>query len=73
MNLIKLFLKLLSRKKKDRLGYAVLKKDVISGKKQWVTWDTEGKNKIAYDLDAPLIFPSDKLPTGTYIELYREK
>ena len=73
MRWIKLFLKLFLRRKKNRLGYAVLTKDTISGKNRWITWDSKGEDKIIYDLSAPLIFPSDKLPIGTYIEMYRKK
>jgi len=73
MKWMKLFLRQFLRKKKNRLGYAILKKDDISGKKRWITWNTKGEDKIAFDLGAPLVFPTDKLPVGTYIEMYKKK
>jgi len=72
--MIRLFKRLFSRsQKEDRIGYAVLRKDEITGKKYWETWDGEGENKIIFELEEPLILPPGGLPIGTMIVIYRKK
>jgi len=51
------------------IGSALLKKDDISGKKFWVSWDGEGNNEVAFSGRQPLIFPPEQLQVGTVIHL----
>jgi len=53
----------------DMIGYALLEKDNILGKKYWVSWDGEGYNKVVFDVDQPLVFPPEKLQIGTRLHL----
>ena len=51
------------------IGFALLKKDDIAGKKYWVTWDGEGYNELIFEIGEPLVFPPDALQIGTRIHL----
>lgn len=61
-----------SRKKiyqEEMIGIALLKKDSISGKKYWDTWDGEGRNEVIFNADEPLMFPPEELQVGTMVHL----
>jgi len=51
------------------MGSAILKKDNLSGKKFWVSWDGEGNNEVAFSGGQPLVFPPEHLQIGTKVYL----
>ena len=59
------------RKKKTRqeevIGTAILRRDMFTGKKFWVTWDEDGHNEVTFSAGQPLSFPPDGLQVGTRI------
>lgn len=61
-----------TRKKGKRrlLGYAEVKKDDISGKQFWQTYDGDGKNEVIYSAGQPLEFRAEFLQIGVRIELF---
>jgi len=66
---------LLRRKKKiqkenNLLGYAIVKKDNLTGKKMWVSYNGEGKDEVIFSAGQPLTFPPEELQVGTKIELF---
>jgi len=70
---VKLFPQLSWKKKKKNsqklMGSAILKKDNLSGKKFWVSWDGEGNNEVAFSGGQPLVFPPEHLQIGTKVYL----
>jgi len=65
----------LKRKKKTQkennlLGYAIIKKDNLTGKKMWVSYNGEGKDEVTFSAGQPLTFPPEELQVGTKIELF---
>lgn len=51
------------------IGYAVLKKDSLTGVKAWVSWDGDGADERTFDEKQPLVFPPDTLQIGTRVHL----
>lgn len=51
------------------IGTALLKKDNISGKKYWTTWDEDNCNEVIFDDGQPLMFPPEALQVGTRVHL----
>lgn len=53
----------------EMIGYAVLKKDSLTGQKHWISWDGKGYNEITFGEGEPLLFPPDTLQIGTRVHL----
>jgi len=51
------------------IGSAVLKKDHLTGKKFWVSWDGQGNSEVTFSGGQPLVFPPEQLQIGTTIQL----
>lgn len=56
-------------RQEEVIGAAVLKRDNLTGKKFWTTWDGEGQNEVIFSAGQPLMFPIEELQVGTRIHL----
>lgn len=57
----------------EMIGYALLKKDSLTGKKYWISWAGKGDNEVTFDEGSPLVFPPDTLQIGTRVHLLPPK
>lgn len=55
------------------IGYAILKKDGLTGKKYWVSWDGEGHNEVTFSGGQPLVFLPEGCQVGVRVELLAPK
>jgi hypothetical protein len=55
------------------MGRAILKKDVFTQKKYWVSWGANDNNEVSFSAGQPLVFPPEGLPIGTEVYLLPPK
>jgi hypothetical protein len=57
---------------RNRLGYAILKKDSESEAMYWFTTNGDGKDEMDLAINSNLIIPTTLFKEGTVVEIYME-